>query len=213
MKLRLETRPVSSLKPYEQNAKRHGDDDIGLILASINRFGFNDPIGILPDGTIVEGHGRYQAAQVLGMESVPVLVLLDFTPEQADLYRIAHNKITLSTTFDFERLAAQITSLTGEGIEFGQMGFADEVAENLLRMFAPEEQRHGRGGRPVPAEYDVIWDNAAQKKRFALFMRGLQSRYPDLGEGEALVRFITESGALTNDGSRVDTTGEQHVGL
>ena len=211
MKLRLETRKVSSLKPYEQNAKRHGDDDVGLILASINRFGFNDPIGILPDGTIVEGHGRYQAAQVLGMEDVPVLVLLDFTPEQADLYRIAHNKITLSTTFDFEALANQLTRLTGEGIEFNQMGFADEVAENLLRMFSPEDAQRGRGGRPVPASYEIIWDNAAQKKRFGAFLRGLQARYPDLGEGEALVRFVTESGVLSSDQRQVDTTGVQHV--
>lgn len=210
MKLKLETRSVSSLKTYEKNAKRHGDEDIALILASIQRFGFNDPIGITPDGIIVEGHGRFAAAQVLGLTEVPVIVLLDFTPDQADLYRIAHNKITLSTSFDFELLSAALVELSGDDLSYNQLGFADEVAENLLRMFEPGSAAQGRGGRPVPAQYDVIWDNESQKKRFAVFMRGLQSRYPDLNQGEALLRFITESGVLSND-SPTRTEGESHV--
>jgi hypothetical protein len=211
MNLRLETRPVSSLKPYDKNAKRHGDEDIGLILSSINRFGFNDPIGILPDGTIVEGHGRYQAALIKGMESVPVLVLTDFTEKQADLYRIAHNKITLSTTFDFELLAGALSELVGPETDFtfDQLGFTDTLADNLLSMFAPDDAPRTRGGRSSPQEYDVIWDDGAQKKRFEKFLHELQARYPDLKQGEALLRFVEDSAFLAADQS-IDTTGTQH---
>ena len=207
MKLRLETRKVSSLKPYERNAKKHGDEDVGLILASINRFGFNDPIGILPDGTIVEGHGRYQAAQVLGLEDVPVLVLQNFTAEQADLYRIAHNKITLSTSFDFQLLATTLTELSGFDISYEQMGFTSEVADNLLRMFDPSAAPRGGRGAPVPSTYEIIWDNETQKKEFEAFVRKLQAHYPDLNQGEALLRFISESGVLSQDQQTVNFTG------
>jgi hypothetical protein len=210
MKLTLETKPVSSLIAYEKNAKRHSDDDVGLILASIQRYGFNDPIGILPDGTVVEGHGRLQAAQILNLATVPCIVLHEFTNDQADLYRIAHNKITLTTTFDFELLAVKLGELVGDGedLTYNMLGFPDEIAENVLRMFDPEVPRTGRGGRPVPQEYDVIWDSTVQKNRFAVFMRALQDRYPDLGEGEALMRFVSESGLSSADGSeRVEQGG------
>lgn len=209
MKLTLETKSVSSLIAYERNAKRHSDADVGLILASIQRYGFNDPIGILPDGTVVEGHGRLQAAQILGLETVPCLVLHEFTVEQADLYRIAHNKITLSTTFDFELLAAKLTELTGEDFSFNMLGFPDEIAENVLRMFEPGGERAGRGGRPVPQEYDVIWDSEAQKKRFVVFLNQLQQRYPDLGEGEALLRFVNETGLASVEHTETEDE-EQH---
>jgi ParB-like chromosome segregation protein Spo0J len=212
MKLTLETRPVSSLRVYEKNSKKHGDEDVTLILASIRQYGFNDPIGIMPDGLIVEGHGRLQAAQILGMTDVPVLVLHEFTNDQADLYRIAHNKITLSTSFDFELLAAAFHELVTDTSEFtyNSLGFVDEIAENVLRMFDPEAVRTGRGGRPVPQEYDVIWETEAQKKRFARLMRGLHDRYPDLGEGEALVRFLSDTGLGAQD-TATETEGGNHV--
>ncbi|AHC30503.1 ParB-like partition protein [Rhizobium phage vB_RleS_L338C] len=66
MKITLEQRALDSLQPYERNSKNHGDGDIEAIASSITRFGFNDPIGITPDGVIVEGHGRYEAAHRLG---------------------------------------------------------------------------------------------------------------------------------------------------
>lgn len=208
MKLTLETKPVSSLRVYEKNAKRHGDEDVGLIVSSIQAHGFNDPIGILADGTIVEGHGRLQAAQILGLTEVPCIVLHEFTNDQADLYRIAHNKITLGTSFDFEKLADALNELVTQGeFTFDQLGFPDEIAENVLRMFDPDVPRAGRGGRPIPQEYDVIWDSEAQKKRFTNFLRKLQERYPALGEGEALNRFLADTGLGAQDAATVEAGG------
>lgn len=65
---------LSTLKPYERNARRHEVFDVAAIKASIEEFGFNDPIGIWKD-TIVEGHGRLLAAQELGLKKVPVIHL------------------------------------------------------------------------------------------------------------------------------------------
>lgn len=67
--LKIEYLPISALKPYERNARRHEKKDVDAIAASIEYAGFNDPIGIWgSENLIVEGHGRLYAAQKLGME-------------------------------------------------------------------------------------------------------------------------------------------------
>lgn len=38
--------PVDQLKPYERNARKHTPNDVEKIKASIEKFGFDDPIGI-----------------------------------------------------------------------------------------------------------------------------------------------------------------------
>ena len=60
MDLKIEYLPVKELKPYERNARKHQNEDVTAIVASIRDFGFDDPIGIWSDkNIIVEGHGRY----------------------------------------------------------------------------------------------------------------------------------------------------------
>ena len=62
--LKIEYLSVDALTPYERNARKHGDIDVETIVKSIQRFGFDDPIGIWSDkNVIVEGHGRLMAAK------------------------------------------------------------------------------------------------------------------------------------------------------
>lgn len=84
---------LSQLKPYDKNARKHEDYDISAIMASIQEFGFCDPIGVWSeDNIIVEGHGRYQAAKRLKMKTVPCIRLDELTDEQRRAYALAHNK-------------------------------------------------------------------------------------------------------------------------
>lgn len=175
MKLTLGRRAVLDLVPYATNSKNHGDTDIEAIAASITRFGFNDPIGITPDGVIVEGHGRWLAAQQLGMDTVPVILIEGLNEDEFDLYRIAHNKIALTSTFNFSSLFDTLQGLVGareNGIAFADMGFSDSIVDNLFCHFAPAEQRIEEGGAAdsTPIEYDVVWDSKEDKARFTLFM-------------------------------------------
>ncbi len=61
--LKIEYIPVSKLKPYEKNARKHEKASIEAIANSIQQFGFDDPVGIWGENFIVEGHGRVQAAK------------------------------------------------------------------------------------------------------------------------------------------------------
>ncbi|QIG76134.1 ParB-like nuclease protein [Rhizobium phage RHph_I4] len=213
MKITLEQRALGSLKPYERNSKNHGDGDVEAIAASITRFGFNDPVGITPDGTIVEGHGRYEAAHRLGLETVPVVVLEGATERQIDLYRIAHNKIALSTGFDFEVLVDTLREVSENGeVQVADMGFSMEAYDNLCQMFAPNEARAARqaGSRPQSHEYDIIFDNKEQKDVFSKFLKKLKAESPDLEEGTAFLRWARQH--VGDVGVEATQTEEQHNG-
>lgn len=49
-----------TLSLYKNNAKMHDDKQIAQIVRSIKEFGFNDPIAVDEDNTIIEGHGSLQ---------------------------------------------------------------------------------------------------------------------------------------------------------
>ena len=71
----LPTRAVKALIPYARNSRTHSDDQVRKIAASIEEFGFTNPVLIDADGGIIAGHGRVMAAAKLGLTEVPVLVL------------------------------------------------------------------------------------------------------------------------------------------
>ncbi len=83
---------VLSLKPYPRNARRHSSAQIKQIMASIERFGFNNPVLIADDGEIVAGHGRVAAAKLLGLETVPAVRLSHLTEAERRAYVIADNR-------------------------------------------------------------------------------------------------------------------------
>ena len=120
MELKIEYVPVESLKPYEKNARSHGKEDLKAIVASIQDFGFNDPIGAW-NNIIVEGHGRWLAAKELGMETVPVIRLDELTDEQRKAYALAHNKTAELSNWDFDVLAAELKDISE--FDMSQFGF------------------------------------------------------------------------------------------
>ena len=119
--------PIDTLKEYENNAKLHPEEHVAQIVASILEFGFNDPIGITEDGTILEGHGRLLAAKQMGLTEVPVIRLDHLIDDQKKAYILAHNKLTLNTNFDFDKLKKELDSLS-ENYDLKLTGFStDEI--------------------------------------------------------------------------------------
>lgn len=111
MELQFDYWPISRLKPDARNAKLHPTAQIEAICKSIREIGFADPIGVEPDGLIVEGHGRYAAARALGMDAVPVIVLNGLSEEQRRAYALIHNKLTMDTGFDMDKLRMELEAI------------------------------------------------------------------------------------------------------
>jgi len=82
----IEHVPVSSLKPYPRNARRHSKTQINQIANSIQRFGVTTSFLVAKDGEFVAGHGRVAAAKTLGIDTVPVLRLAHLSETERRAY-------------------------------------------------------------------------------------------------------------------------------
>lgn len=122
----IEQVPVADLKPYENNARVHDEAQVKQIADSITAFGFNAPVLIDGDGTIIAGHGRVLAAKLLGLETVPAVRLLHLTPDQRRAYILADNKIALNSSWDSDLLTLELDELQGLGIDMELLGFSDD---------------------------------------------------------------------------------------
>jgi hypothetical protein len=126
-------RPVESLAPYARNARTHSAEQVAQIAASIEEFGWTNPVLVGADGTIIAGHGRLMAAKRLGMAEVPVIVLDHLTEAQRRALVVADNKIALNAGWDEELLAAELRELRDDfDYDLGVTGFSDEELDALL---------------------------------------------------------------------------------
>lgn len=109
---------INDIKPYSKNAKKHPKKQIEQVAASIKEFGFNQPIVVDKEGVIIVGHGRLEAAKLLGLTEVPVITV-DLTEEQAKAYRLADNKLNESewnmglVVEELKELSEEMLELTG----------------------------------------------------------------------------------------------------
>ena len=110
--------PISSIVPYEKNAKKHNERQIKAIANSINEFGFRQPSVVDSNNVIVIGHGRFEAAKILGYETVPCVVITDLTQKQIKALRIADNK-TNESDWDFDLLGMELNDLDFDMTDFG----------------------------------------------------------------------------------------------
>ena len=126
--LKIEKIALKDIKEYKHNAKLHPEWQIEQIKASIEKFGFNDPLAIDENNIIIEGHGRYLALKELGYNDVEVIRLTHMTDQEKKAYILAHNKLTMNTDFDIEILNKELDQITE--IDMSQFDFnLDDILE------------------------------------------------------------------------------------
>ena len=127
--MQIEKVATEKLIPYANNARTHSEAQVAQIAASIREFGFNNPVLIDEDSTIIAGHGRVMAARALELDEVPCIRLSHLSPSQRKAYIIADNKIALNSGWDEELLKLELEGMTD--IEQMATGFSPEEL-NLL---------------------------------------------------------------------------------
>ena len=114
----------NELIPYENNAKVHTPEQVKRIANSIKAFGFQQPIVVDKDNTVIIGHGRLFAAKELMLDTVPVVRAEDLTDDQVKALRLADNKLNESP-YDFSKLEAELAELSIDGFDMEQFGFEE----------------------------------------------------------------------------------------
>lgn len=125
-KLQIIYRNPSDLKGYEKNSRTHSEDQIERIQASINEFGFINPVVIHSDDVIVAGHARVEAAIALGIKEIPTINASHLTKTQMRAYVIADNRLAELSDWDEDILKGELSDLMGLDFDINLTGFDDD---------------------------------------------------------------------------------------
>jgi DNA modification methylase len=136
--MHIEVVPISSLKPYERNARIHSPDQIHEIAASMKKFGVTMPILIDRNRVVVAGHARLEALKLLGRERVHIISLEHLTEAQVRSYRISDNKLSEKSTWDVQLLGVELRELAELDVDcdFSIPGFETGELDFLIHSLA-----------------------------------------------------------------------------
>jgi len=133
----IEWKQTGELIPYSNNSRTHSEKQVQQVAASIKEFGFTNPILIDEDNGIIAGHGRLQAAQLLGMDTVPTIALEGFTEAQRKAYVIADNQLAMNSGWDLDVLKVEVDRLTELDFNMDLLGFDEDVLAELINTMEP----------------------------------------------------------------------------
>lgn len=125
--LQIEQTPIHALQPQDRNARTHSKRQIRQIAASIRQFGFNNPVLTDDNLHIIAGHGRVEAAKLLGEATVPTVRLSHLSDTQKCAYLVADNALATKAGWDRDILAIELQGLIDLGFDVELTGF--ETAE------------------------------------------------------------------------------------
>lgn len=150
---------TETLNPYQNNAKKHPEKQVQQIAASIQQFGFINPIIVNSHKEIIAGHGRLEGAKVLKLKQVPVILVDHLTEAQVKAYRLADNQLTMNSGYDTELLRVELADLSSLDLDFDLdiTGFELPEIEFLLEGETPKE---------ASADDEVIEDDVPKRASF-----------------------------------------------
>jgi DNA modification methylase len=123
---------IEGITPYARNARKIPQQAIDKVAASIQEFGWRQPVVVDGEGVIICGHTRWLAAQKLGLRQVPVHTASNLTPAQVRAYRLMDNRSHQETDWDFELLTTELLELRGLDLNLDLTGFDVREIDSLL---------------------------------------------------------------------------------
>lgn len=141
--------PLERLRPSPNNARTHSKKQLKQIARSIERFGFVNPVLISDDFEIIAGHGRVEAAKILGLRQVPTVRLSNLSPADRRAYVITDNRLAELADWDRQLLASELQGLLElefddielTGFSLGEIDLMlDEAAEKKAAETGPEDE-------------------------------------------------------------------------
>ena len=147
--LNVVERDIADLRPYARNARTHSKKQIKQIAGSIERFGFTNPVLVSGDLEIIAGHGRVEAAKLLGWRRVPTVALSHLNEDERRAYVLADNKLALNAGWDKEILAIELQALVDCDFDIEVTGFS--LAEVDFALVDAREANPGAGDAPEDA--------------------------------------------------------------
>src|SRR5215470_7003128 len=122
---------IVDLKPFPGNPRRHPEAQIARLMRSIEQV-WTNPILIDETGTILTGHGRWEAAKRLGRTEVPTLTIAGLTAPEKRAVVIADNRLPEQAVWDFDLLRGHFTELIEVDFDVELTGFSTGEIDLLV---------------------------------------------------------------------------------
>lgn len=185
---------IDKLKPYEANAKLHPEEQVAQLAASIQRFGFQQPVVVDESDVIVIGHGRYLAAQRLGLQKLPVWRVTSWTEDEKRAFRLADNHLNLITGWDPKLFESELQRLSDANVELASLGLDFDfqpVTERQLDADDTAKKRDAYLSNTV--KQIVLYLDLAQYERTLVEMRKIMDANPQLKNNTEVVLFLLDN--------------------
>ncbi len=197
---------IGKIKPYDKNAKLHPKDQIKKVANSIKEFGFNQPLVIDKDYNLVVGHGRLEAAKMLGLTEIPVFVAENLTKEQINAYRLADNKLNESD-WDMELVIEELHNLDNMNFDISLTGFdidllvSPEGKDDVIPEVSEEESRVKIGDVFKLRDHRLMCGDSTNVDHVELLMNG---ELADLAHNDPPYGMKKEKDGVLNDNLSFD---------
>ena len=159
-------RAIDDARPNSRNVRTHSKKQLGQIATSVEKFGFLNPILVDETGMVLAGHGRLEAARLLGISQVPVVVITHLSDAEKRAYVLADNKLAENAGWDREMLAIELGDLAvmlpDINLDIGITGFSAGELDSLLLDHAADERDpvdtvEFQKDRPVTSKRGDLW--------------------------------------------------------
>jgi len=114
--------PTANLKAYSGNARIHPQAQLDNLTKSLESFGFINPVIVDDANTILAGHGRVMAAETLGLEVVPCIIVEGLSEVDKKAYILADNGIASQASWDMPKLVEEVSFLMDDGYDISSLG-------------------------------------------------------------------------------------------
>jgi hypothetical protein len=123
----IDQTPIEELVPYDNNPRTHSAVQIERLVNSLKEFGFTNPILVDDDCNVIAGHGRLEAAKIVGLKTVPTITLSHLSEDQRRAYVIADNQLALNSGWDDDLLQSELQALGDAGFDLSLLGWGDDI--------------------------------------------------------------------------------------
>lgn len=153
-KFNIELLPLDGIIPYWRNPRTITDDAVNMVAESIRQYGYQQPIVVDGAHTIIIGHTRYAALRRLGYTEVYVRVETSLSPEQVKQLRAVDNRAGEYTSWDFDKLSEELTTLDSDLMRrfFPEIIDGDTIGEITVDL-------SGGGDDYIPGTVEAVSDD------------------------------------------------------
>lgn len=196
---------IEKLKPYKNNAKIHGKEQVKKLQESISEFGFLTPCLIDQDYNLIAGHGRVEAAKGLGIKEVPCIFIENLNETQRRAYILADNRLGELGEWDMDLVSQELQTLNASGFNLELTGFTfDDITSDDID-FSELDDEAEKIEKELPEEDSDIKDGQMFKLGNHILLCG------DATKEENLRKLMGKDFAdlvITDPPYNVDVTGQ-----